>query len=49
MPDNSVAVASPTRLIQKENLDNRFIVANSDGSLRYYKDGKFYPLEKENV
>ena len=45
MPDNSVAVASPTRIIQKENLDNRFIVANKDGSLRYYKDGKFYPLE----
>lgn len=49
MPDNSVAVASPTKLIQKENLDNRFVVANSDGSLRYYKDGKFYPLEKETV
>ncbi len=46
MPDNSVAVSAPTRLIQKENLDNRFIVANKDGSLRYYKDGKFYPLEK---
>ncbi len=47
MPDNSVAVSAPTRLIQKENLDNRFIVANKDGSLRYYKDGKFYPLEKK--
>ncbi len=46
MPDNSVAVSSPTRIIQKENLDNRFIVANKDGSLKYYKDGKFYPLEE---
>ena len=47
MPDNSVAVASPTRLIQKENLDNRFVVANKDGSLRYYKDGKFHQLNKK--
>ena len=47
MPDNSVAVASPTRLIQKENLDNRFVVANKDGSLRYYEDGKFHQLNKK--
>ncbi len=47
MPDNSVAVSSPTRIIQKENLDNRFVVANKDGSLRYYQDGKFHPLEEK--
>ena len=44
MPDNSVAVSSPTRIIQKENLDNRFIVANKDGSLRVYEDGAFHKL-----
>ena len=44
MPDNSVAVSSPTRIIQKENLDNRFVVANKDGSLRVYEDGAFHKL-----
>ncbi len=46
MPDNSVAVASPTRIIQKENLDNRFVVANKDGTLRVYEDGVFHALKK---
>ncbi len=46
MPDNSVAVCSPTRIIQKEKLDNRFIVANKDGKLKVYENGDFHILEE---
>lgn len=45
MPDNSVAVSSPTRIIQKENLDNRFVVATKDNKLKVYEDGRFRELE----
>lgn len=45
MPDNSVAVSSPTRIIQKENLDNRFIVATKDNKLKVYEDGHFREFE----
>ena len=48
MPDNSVAVASPTRIIQKDHeLDNRFMVATKDGRLKVYEDGKFHLLEEK--
>jgi len=43
MPANSVAVQSPTRIIQKENLDNRFISYQS-GKLVYYKDGEWVKM-----
>lgn len=43
MPDNSVAVQSPTRIIQKNHaLDNRFY-SKQNGKLFYYRDGKMIP------
>lgn len=38
MPSNSVAVQSPTRIIQKSNLDNRYY-SRRDGRRVYYNDG----------
>lgn len=38
MPSNSVAVQSPTRIIQKNNLDNRFYMQRG-GKWVYLKDG----------
>jgi len=38
MPDNSVAVAASTRIIQKDSLDNRFFIERG-GDLYYYDDG----------
>ena len=46
MKDNTVAVASPTRFIQKKNLDNRFTFKGKNDYF-YYKDGEFVKLEKE--
>ena len=45
MPDNSVAVSSPTRIIQKENLDNRFVVATKNNTLKVYENGAFHELK----
>jgi serine O-acetyltransferase len=33
MPDNSVAVLPKIRIIQKQNLDNKFYIESNDGSL----------------
>ena len=42
MPDNSVAVCSPTQIIQKKNtLNNKFYVMRSNGDIEYYEDGIF--------
>ncbi len=49
MPDNSVAVCSPTRIIQKENLDNRFVVATQDGRFKVYENGVFRYLTDEEL
>lgn len=40
MPDNSVAVAAPTRIILKDKLDNRFFT-NKNGKWFYYDRGKW--------
>jgi serine acetyltransferase len=40
MPPNSVAVQSPTRIIQKSNLDNRFYSMNNSGWV-FYRDGNW--------
>jgi len=40
MPDSTVAVLSPTRFIQKENLDNRYI-SQRNGEWVYYNDGEW--------
>ena len=42
MPDNSVAVSSPTKIItKKEKLDNHFYVLRPNGDIEYYEDGIF--------
>lgn len=38
MPPHSVAVQQPTKIIQKNNLNNRFY-GGMNGKLVYYKDG----------
>ncbi|HHX72203.1 MAG TPA: hypothetical protein GX701_04650, partial [Clostridiales bacterium] len=43
MPDHSVAVCAPTRIIQKEALDNRFIVIRDNGQAEVFEDGHFRP------
>jgi serine O-acetyltransferase len=46
LPPNSVAVQSPTRIIQKDNLVNRFYqIKNS--KLLYFCDGKWVKSEKD--
>ncbi len=46
MPDNSVAVCSPTKIItKKEPLDNKFYVMRPNGEVEYYENGIF---KKEN-
>ncbi len=46
MPDNSVAVSSPTRIIKNDHeLDNRFFVMRSDGHEEYYQNGSFHTEE----
>ena len=40
MPDNSVAVCAPTKIIKKdEELDNNFYVLNKNGDIVYYDNG----------
>ena len=42
MPDNSVAINSPTKIItKKEPLDNHFYVLRPNGDVEYYEDGQF--------
>lgn len=42
MPDNSVAIASPTKIITKDKpLDNRFYVLRPNGDIEYFEDGQF--------
>lgn len=42
MPDNSIAICSPTKIItKKEKLDNRFYVLRKNGDVEYYEDGIF--------
>ncbi|MCM1370920.1 MAG: serine acetyltransferase [Clostridium sp.] len=50
MPDNSIAVCSPTKIIKKkkEN-DNKFYVLRENGDIEYYENGKFHKDEKELV
>lgn len=40
MPANSVAVQSPTRIIQKDNLDNRYY-SQREGKWVYFSDGSW--------
>lgn len=45
IPENSVAVQSPTRIIQKVDLDNRF-VRYQNGKKVYYMDGQWIPCDE---
>lgn len=50
MPDNSIAVCSPTRIIQKNTpLDNRFFVLDAEGEEVYYDNGVFRRENSESV
>lgn len=41
MPPHSVAVQSPTRIIRKDELDNRYFSQTGDGTWVYYIDGRW--------
>ncbi|MBC8585787.1 serine acetyltransferase [Oscillospiraceae bacterium NSJ-64] len=45
MPDNSVAVCAPTRILQKENLDNTHVTVLG-GIEYYYEDGRLHTAAK---
>ena len=46
MPNNSVALCSPTKIVtKKKKLDNRFFVLRPNGDIEYYENGNFH---KEN-
>lgn len=48
MPDNSVALCAPTRIIVKESIpDNRFFRIGSDGRTEYWNGNGFTVCEKE--
>ncbi len=43
MPDNSIAIAGATTIIQKEeDLDNHFYVKRPDGTMEYFENGSFH-------
>lgn len=48
LPPNSVAVQSSTRIIQKENLDNRYYTF-SNGKWLFYKDGKWFEDKMKKI
>lgn len=49
MPDNSVAVCAPTRILQREQpLDNRYIT-RLGGCAYYFQDGRYLPFNENNV
>lgn len=45
MNDNCVAVCEKTRIIQKKNLDNRFVYVDKKGKKKVYENGRFKDLE----
>lgn len=50
MPDNSIAVCSPTRIIKKDTpLDNRFFVLDENGEEVYWDNGAFRKESPEGV
>ena len=50
VPDNSIVVAAPTRIIEKdEPLDNKFYVLQDDGKVAYWEDGSFYITDDKDV
>lgn len=51
VPDNSIVVCSPTRIISggDEPLDNRFYVLENNGTVTYYENGRFIPTDDKDV
>lgn len=49
MPPHSVAVQSPTRIIHKTGLDNRYFSQTGDGAWVYYSDGRWIEDDNKNV
>lgn len=47
MPSNTVAISSPTRYIQKSDLDNRFF-GGYKGKLAYYDNGNWVEVENKS-
>ncbi len=47
MPDNTLAISQPTKYVNKENMDNRFIIVGKRNKL-YYDNGKYVKLEVQN-
>lgn len=46
MPDNSVAVCAPTRILPRETpLDNRYLT-QFGGKTYFFQDGKYLPFEE---
>ena len=49
MPDNSVAVCAPTRILKREQpLDNRYIT-RLGGRLYFFQEGRYFPLKDSNT
>ncbi len=49
MPDNSIAVCSPTKIVtKKEPLDNKFYVLRKNGNVEYFENGTFHIDEVKN-
>lgn len=48
MPSNSVAVQSPTRIIQKSNLDNRYY-SQKNGRWYYFRDGDWIEDKEKKI
>lgn len=50
VPDNSVVVCAPTRIITQEKvLDNKFYVLQDDGTVEYWQDGSFHKTDDKDV
>jgi serine O-acetyltransferase len=45
LPDNSVAVQSPTRIIQKDKLDNRFFSQVNRNKWVFFNNGKWEDID----
>ncbi len=50
LPDNSVAVCAPTRIIRRDRpMDNRHFQHTPNGTVRYFEDGKYHTLETAEI
>ena len=48
MPDNSIAVCSPTKIIRRDTVpDNRFYVLRPRGGMEVFENGSFHPADDD--